>query len=287
MGSLSPADAAQLKAQLQDAVVCCSERGLYQASKWYAERRRVCCAVLMLTRAAELLTSFPDYDEDEDALTDVDSPMSNAPPRTPNAVPKDAIELRLEALEAHKYLLAKSFFDCREYDRCASVFLPSALPKGSMTSASPQSAKLKAKGKARLSTPTKTNKSTDLVHNLSQKSLFLALYAKYLAGERRVNEDSEVILGPRDGAVLNKELQGISTILSEWFTNLSSTGRQPQGWLEYLYGVVLAKGKNEKLAKDYFIQSVTYYTFNWAAWQELASLLGTVEEVGLTLSETV
>ena len=38
MGSLSQADAAQLKAQLQDAVICCTERGLYQASKWYAGR---------------------------------------------------------------------------------------------------------------------------------------------------------------------------------------------------------------------------------------------------------
>ncbi|KAL1596976.1 Anaphase-promoting complex subunit 8 [Paraconiothyrium brasiliense] len=263
MGSLSQADAAQLKAQLQDAVICCSERGLYHASKW----------------AAELLNSFPESDDD-DALTDVDSPMSDAPPHTPSAVPKDPIELRLEAREIHKYLLAKSFFDCREYDRCAAVFLPSALPKGSVISSSPPSAKSKGKGKAKQGTPTKTGtRLSESVQGLSQKSLFLALYAKYLAGERRVNEDSEVILGPRDGGVINKELQGISAVLEEWFVNLPSGGRQPQGWLEYLYGIILAKGKNENLAKDYLIQSVTYYTFNWAAWQELASLLGTAEEL--------
>lgn len=234
----------------------------------------------MLTRAAELLVSFPESDDDDDdALTDMDSPMSDAPPPTPAAVPQDATEVRLEARETHKYLLARSFFDCREYDRCAAVFLPATLPKGAALGNSPPSAKSKAKGNAAQSTPTKAKSTNGWVHALSQKSLFLALYAKYLAGERRVNEDSEVILGPRDGGVVNKELQRISTVLDEWFSALPSSGRQPQGWLEYLYGVVLAKGKNESLAKDYFIQSVTYYPFNWSAWQELASLLGTAEEV--------
>jgi hypothetical protein len=34
MSSLSPADEAQLKAQLQDAVVACTERCLYHSAKW-------------------------------------------------------------------------------------------------------------------------------------------------------------------------------------------------------------------------------------------------------------
>lgn len=282
MGSLSQADAAQLKAQLQDAVICCTERGLYQASKWYVCLVTACfpflVRILMLTRAAELLNSFATSDDD-DALTDVDSPMSDAPPQTPNAVPKDPTESRLEARELHKYLLAKTFFDCREYDRCAAVFLPSILPKASVSIPSPHFARSKAKGKARQTTPAREKVTIESVQGLSQRSLFLALYAKYLAGDRRVNEDSEVILGPRDGGLVNKELQGITAILEEWFNSLSSNGRQPQGWLEYLYGIVLARGKNEKLAKDYFIQSVHHYAYNWAAWQELASLLGTTEEV--------
>ncbi|KAF1969805.1 TPR-like protein [Bimuria novae-zelandiae CBS 107.79] len=264
MGSLSPAQIAQLKAQLQDAVVCCTERGLYQASKW----------------AAELLNSFPESDHD-DSLTDVDSPMSEAPPHTPNAVPKDATEARLEARETHKYLLAKTFFDCREYDRCAAVFLPNIAPKGPLQGSSPPSAKSKGKGKGKAAegTPLKPSASLRAVQELSQRSLFLALYAKYLAGERRVNEDSELLLGPKDGGVVNKELQGISAILEEWFSSVPESGRQPQGWLEYLYGIVLAKGKNEKLAQDYFIRSVHLCAYNWSAWQELGSLIGTVDEL--------
>lgn len=35
MGLLSQADQAQLKAQLEDAVVSCTERCLYHSAKWY------------------------------------------------------------------------------------------------------------------------------------------------------------------------------------------------------------------------------------------------------------
>jgi anaphase-promoting complex subunit 8 len=208
--------------------------------------------------------------------------MSEAPPpHTPNTIPKDPIEVRLEARETHKYLLAKSYFDCREFDRCAAVFLPSTLPKGSIYTTSSPSVKTKPKGKAKLGTPTKPKVVADATLGLSQKALFLALYAKYIAGEKRMNEDSKMILGPEDGGVtVNHELPGICAVLEGWFGNLPSSGRQPQGWLEYLYGVVLAKGKNEKLAMDYFIRSVHQYTYNWGAWQELIGLLGTPEEVG-------
>jgi anaphase-promoting complex subunit 8 len=192
------------------------------------------------------------------------------------------MEIRLEAREKHKYLLAKTYFDCREYDRCAAIFLP-PLPKGSTQTSSSPVAKSKqtAKGKAKIGTPTKSNAPrTESVSGLSQKSLFLALYAKYIAGEKRMNEDSEMILGPQDGGVtLNKELPGIATVLEAWFANLASSRRQPQGWLEYLYGIVLAKGKNEKAALEYLIKSVHQYTYNWGAWQELMSLLTSVEEL--------
>ncbi|KAF2793821.1 cell division cycle protein-like protein 23 [Melanomma pulvis-pyrius CBS 109.77] len=267
MATLSQADEAQLKAQLQDAVVSCTERCLYHSAKW----------------AAELLNSLPTSDDDG-LDTDVDSPMSDAhPPQTPaNHVSKDAAELRLEAREAHKFLLAKTYFDCREYDRCAAVFLPSVLPRGSshpVTSPAGQP-KHSEKGKEKAGTSSNSKIPISSVQGLSQKSLFLALYARYIAGEKRMNEDSEMILGPQDGGVtLNKELPGISAILQEWFNSLPMSGRQPQGWLEYLYGIVLAKGKNEKLAVDYFVRSVHQYSYNWGAWSELSNLLGTIEEL--------
>ncbi|KAL5117354.1 Anaphase-promoting complex subunit 8 [Pleosporales sp. CAS-2024a] len=256
MSSLSKAEEAQLKAQLHGAVAACTERCLYQSAKW----------------AAELLNALPAADhDDDDAGSDTDADP-------PTAAARDAVERRLEAREAHKYLLAKTYFDCREYDRCAAVFLPGPLPKAH---ASPLAmSKHAVKGKARTATPTTTKLHADVVSRLSQKSLFLTLYARYIAGEKRMNEDSEMILGPQDGGVtLNKELPAISAILDAWFSALPTSRRQPQGWLEYLYGVVLAKGKNEKLAKDYLVQSLHQCAYNWGAWQELMGLLHTIEDL--------
>jgi anaphase-promoting complex subunit 8 len=218
--------------------------------------------------------------DDDGDNTDVDSPMSGAtPPHTPSPTPKDPIEQRLEAREAHKYLLAKTYFDCREYDRCAAIFLPGPLPNSAAPPASPAAAQKHA-GKGTLSTPAPPTAPTEAIAKLSQKALFLALYAKHMAGEKRMNEDSEMILGPQDGGVtLNKELPAVAAVLEAWFAALPASRRQPQGWLEYLYGVVLAKGKNETAAVDYLVRSVHQHTYNWGAWQELMGLLSTVEEL--------
>lgn len=217
--------------------------------------------------------------------------MENAGPTQPawptvvttNLEPTEA---KLEAQELHKYLLAKSYFDCREYDRCAAVFLPSRLPRGTVSTTSPSKAKQPTpsprKGKSKASTnPTISPRNP--FPRLSQKALFLALYAKYMSGEKRKDEDSEMVLGPQDGgATVNKELVGLGRGLEGWFAERKKEGheeRYGQGWLEYLYGIVLAKGKNEEQAKSWLIRSVHLYPYNWGAWLELSELLGSVEEV--------
>lgn len=183
--------------------------------------------------------------------------------------------------------MARSFYDCREFDRCSATLLPSLLPQEPLSRTSPSVEKLsmtspsKLKGKGRATTRPKATQSSRS-QQLSQKSLFVALYSKYMAGEKRREEDSEMILGPTDGAVtLNKELTTISAVLEEYFDQrggLEST--QPsQGFLEYLYGIVLMKGKSEDLAKSWLIRSVNLYPWNWGAWRELADLLASVEEV--------
>ncbi len=157
----------------------------------------------------------------------------------------DAAEAQLEAKEINQYLLAKSFFDCREYDRCAAVFLPDTLLSGLLSTTSPTSSqatpsstpKGKGKGKVAGSTPSRTPLGV-IVPKLSQKSIFLALYAKFMSGEKKKDEESEMVMGPHDGGkATNKELVVISRFLENWFHSRTMEGNQfagSQGWLEYL-----------------------------------------------------
>ena len=234
---------------------------------------------------------------DSDTDTDLDSPMDDAGPPLavfPVVVSAniDLQEARLEAYEIHKYLLAKSYFDCREFERCAAVFLPSAVPTGSLSVSSPnvstRSPFKSAKGKFKDAKSTAGGPTTgsipppNVLPRLSQKSLFLALYAKYMSGEKRKDEESEMILGPADrGSAMNKELVGISRWLEGWFAT-RKPNQSSGGWLEYLYGIVLAKGKNEEDAKRWLIRSVHLFPYNWGAWLELNDLLGSIEEVHIS-----
>ncbi|KAL2842412.1 anaphase promoting complex subunit 8 [Aspergillus pseudoustus] len=264
----------ELKYRLEDATIKCSERCLYQSAKW----------------AAEMLDSIIPIDNYD---TDPDSPMDiTDPPRipvNPYLRTQDPQEAALEVQEAHKYLLAKSYFDTREYDRCASVFLPSSIPpvplSTSSTNPNPKLPSTPQKGKSNAS-PYSGAKENIIIRNpypkLSQKSLFIALYAKYLAGEKRKNEETEMVLGPADGgATVNRELPDLARGLEGWFTERQKKGIEDQnhGWLEYLYGIILLKGRNEEEAKRWLVKSVHLNPFHWGAWQELNDLLGSTEDL--------
>lgn len=225
-------------------------------------------------------------------MQDVDLPPSLPSSLSFNPDPEEA---RLEAQELSRYLLAKTYFDCREYDRSAAVFIPSILPRGPLTPTSPntktRTPTKAAKGKAKESSPKMEADSTppgNALPHLSQKSLFLGLYAKYMSGEKRKNEDSEMILGPADGGgTVNRELVGLARSLEGWFSDRAAKGLEGsnQGWLEYLYGIVLAKGKTEVDAKRWLIKSVHRCPFNWGAWLELKDLLTRFEDLQKIVGE--
>ncbi|KAI6832119.1 TPR-like protein [Hortaea werneckii] len=279
--ALSAEQQRELEEQLQQAVIACNERCLYFAAKW----------------SAELLNSFASQEDpapdDEDASdTDVDEPEDE--PSSIKSRHSDSKEKRLEAKELPRYLMAKSFFDCREYDRCASVFLstpvPHSTPAPDLTSpsnlfpstASPARSVPSQRNSARFSSGAPKTFARTLPKKISQRSLFLALYARYLSGEKRKNEDSETILGPNDGAgIPNKEAPGVLAILEEYFNarggmeNLANS----QGWLDFLYGMILIKNKSETLAKQWLLRAVNLQPYNWSAWQELASLIASDEEL--------
>ncbi|PWY92166.1 20S cyclosome subunit [Aspergillus heteromorphus CBS 117.55] len=265
----------ELRFRLEDAAMKCSERCLYQSAKWAAE---------ML----DSLLPIDAYDTDPDSPMDI--PEAPSTPQNPYLRTQDPPEAALETQESYKYLLAKSYFDTREYDRCAAVFLPptiSPVPLTSSTSPNPKPRQSltpqKGKSKASAYAATKDNSLTRNPYpRLSQKSLFLALYAKYLAGEKRKDEETEMVLGPADGgSTVNKELPDLARGLEGWFAERreKEVEDRNQGWLEYLYGVILLKGRNEDEAKKWLIRSVHLNPFHWGAWQELNDLLASTEDL--------
>lgn len=188
---------------------------------------------------------------------------------------EDPREAALEAKEAHRYILAKSYFDTREYGRCTAVFLPPSAPAGGLLSS--------VNRNASAFTPSQGPQPNPASHipkspfpTLSQKSLFLALYARYIAGEKRKDEDSEMVLGPNDGGqTTNRELSALSHSLDAYFSSQTPQHLElhSQGWLEYLYGIVLSKSKNESAAREWLLRAVHRNPYHWGAWEELATLL--------------
>lgn len=192
MKNYSKLDLATIQAELTDAIQLLSIRGLFQASKW----------------AAELLDDLSADDENESLQ-------------------------QLSVLQpSAKVLLAKSYFDCREYDRCART----------------------------------------LQRETSPLAVFLRLYAKYIGGEKRREEEKEGILSPRDNAAPNKEIPGIVQSIEE------SPHRQDP-FILYLYGVALRKQKLDQRASEVLLQSITLFPYNWSAWLELRDCLGTLDEL--------
>ncbi|PQE28552.1 hypothetical protein CJF32_00005645 [Rutstroemia sp. NJR-2017a WRK4] len=281
---LTERETAQLRGSLQEAVVKCSERCLYQSAKWYP-------FPAVALQAAELLTSIPtneDLDEPEDSQMTEVLPVEGVPPivLTGNVDPEEA---QLEAKEINKYLLAKSFFDCREFDRCAAVFLPDSLLSGVLATTTGKGNQngttTRSKGKGKASASRSSAASPSGVPKLSQKSLFLALYAKFMSGEKKKDEDSEMVMGPHDGGNTKHGFEkegrrlgrlwevrdGLNTCQSVLLVYLRLANR-------FRYGMVLAKDKNEEEAMRWLIRSVELFPMNWGCWLEMTSLIGRVED---------
>ncbi|RVX71335.1 hypothetical protein B0A52_04909 [Exophiala mesophila] len=259
----------ELRLRLAEASIKCSERCLYQSAKW----------------AAEMLNSLPELHDSSNDLPTNDTNDVQSSYQIFSTTYDDPEEAFLEAKEAPKYLLAKSYFDTKEFDRCAAVFLPPSIPAGGLAifekpkGRTPNTTPAKTKGKSRQDGPSPTNPFP----RLSQKSLFLALYARYIAGEKRKDEESEMVLGPADGGqTTNRELVALTRALESYFQFRDRQDvqlKRSQGWLEYLYGVVLAKSRQEELAQQWLLRSVRLNPYHWGAWEELGALLSSIDDL--------
>ncbi|CAG8490346.1 10735_t:CDS:10 [Cetraspora pellucida] len=192
---------------LRKAITECSERGLYFAAKWAAETLDGLSSSLKESlESAKMDMSYCSFFTQQDLSTNINY------------------------VEFDKYLLGKSYFDVKEFDRAAFVL----------------------------------EKCT------SSKCRFLKGYSKYLAGEKRKEEESQDIMGPLDDSkCLNKEIQNLWEEMETWRDE-----GEMDGFLVYLYGLILKqKNPQAKNIKDIFLDSVLKYHYNWSAWLELANCI--------------
>ncbi|KAF9979048.1 Anaphase-promoting complex subunit 23 [Actinomortierella ambigua] len=206
----------EARGALREAIQACNERGLYFAAKW----------------AAEALNGLPRIDQLETRTTRSaiaasigQTYVSKWTEELSMGTPLDSIEL---VLEMDTYLMAKTLFDLKEYDRVAST----------------------------------------LTGCKSHKSIFLRLYSKYLAGERRREQEARDVMGPMDTSmVINRELDKIDAELSEMYQSGTM-----DSFCKYLYAIVLTKRNRKQHAATVLVESVRQYPYNWSTWLQLTEL---------------
>lgn len=177
---------------LLNAIHQLNARGLVQSATW----------------ASELLNSLP-----------TDDRLDSVPQIDPNI---------LQHMQNPTYVLAKSFFDSRQYGRTASALKP-------------------------LQTPL---------------TRFLRMYATYLDGERRKEEERQ----EQEGWVppVNSKLDDLRDELKR----LAGQGKL-DAHLWYMYGVVLQRLQIKDEASRALQKSLSMFPYNWGAWLELSRLCET------------
>lgn len=217
------------RSELRTAIHQLSDRGLYSASKWAAEQ-----LVGIEQDPAKFTPSNTRFQRGSSSIRRRfrTNEITSTPIGGVSYVSTPVME-EDEVVAGDSYLLAKSYFDCREYKRAAHV----------------------------------------VREQTGKKSVFLRCYARYLAGEKRKEEEMIELEGPLGKSdAVNHELVSLERDLS----TLRKNGTiDPFGL--YLYGLVLKEKGSENLARTVLVESVNSYPWNWNAWSELQSLCTTID----------
>eukprot|EP00929_Paragymnodinium_shiwhaense_P009810 TRINITY_DN114165_c0_g1_i1.p1 TRINITY_DN114165_c0_g1~~TRINITY_DN114165_c0_g1_i1.p1 ORF type:complete len:641 (-),score=163.95 TRINITY_DN114165_c0_g1_i1:30-1952(-) len=119
------------------------------------------------------------------------------------------------------------------------------------------------------------------LHKKSQAGLFLRLYALYLAGEKRREEEVMEVADPVEKCqVKNQELKAIE----EHYAALDAQG-QLDGLNLYLYGVVLRGLDLKSDARRMLLRSVHAFPLNWSAWLDIIAISSDLHDVDETAAE--
>ncbi|XP_045605191.1 cell division cycle protein 23 homolog isoform X2 [Procambarus clarkii] len=182
----------------------CYQRGLLQTTKWLSE-------LLVCVRDVQLDEQLPSLPSLYDLLGD----------------------------ELDHYHLAKSYFDLKEYDRCAYF----------------------------------------TEHCTTDLGRFLHLYSRYLSGEKKKNDDIVDALVTNDQhkgiylKELHTELSKIYALHSSNSTSRDVGETDMDAWLLWLYGVVLKRLDLTRQSVEVLCQALHIQPLQWGAWLELAALI--------------
>lgn len=202
-----------LRLQLYDASLKLSNVNLVYAAKWCTE------ALNGLARCTDLF-EFPTPVLDDD-----------------------------EKKDQFSFMLAKTYFSCKEYDRAAHT----------------------------------------LKDAKSGNAVFLKLYSTYLSIDRRAAGDTdelmsvgpvkeEQVTGPESLRDLADALNGkLGTLVGEAEQYHTKEGK-PNSFLHYLVGLIYAKKKKFLLAQASLLQSLLIFPYNWSCWQELLTTFTSFDE---------
>lgn len=88
------------------------------------------------------------------------------------------------------------------------------------------------------------------------------------ASEKEKEETAETVLGPKDGRTANRQIVPIITDLDGLIAQ-----DKCDSYLLYLYGMLKHKLNDMQAAQQMLIRAINLEPQNWAAWQELSSLM--------------
>lgn len=217
----------RLRIKLHQACRILSNLNLFQAAKW----------------SAEALNGLP-------PRKDKDSADFEYPP----------LELdQNEKEDEEKFFLAKTYFNCKEFQRAAYV----------LKDCKSGNALFFRLYSMLISIDKTTTEETDGSINISSLSLLNKLEIADSMDADTVTSKDELL------GSLNTKL---SKIVQESENYHSKAENKPNAFLYYLNGVIYNKKKKYAMAQNNLYQSLRIFPYNWLCWQELITSLNSLDE---------
>ncbi len=164
-------------------------------------------------------------------------------------------------------LLAKAFFDLREYRRALWVLR------------APGATAMAAADSSGMSVLIGVDPGTG-VSDSSPLITFLRMYLVFLLGEKRKEEEMAEKSDPLLKAkVINRELSGLALALDAYCSAGRASEQGADPFCLYLQGIVHRELTNTEQAIVSLVESLNTYPCNWSAWQALAGLVTTKDQL--------